>query len=219
MADTVNQAQKPKKEKEAVTLASLAKDLLDILESVVISIFVVLLLFGFVFRPVTVDGSSMNPTLYDLDHLIMISLFYQPQQGDIVIVDGDYATLFADSTQTDVVRKEGSDILLIKRVIATGGQTLDIDFETGTVYVDGTALNESYIAAPTTRNDGAFTYPLTVPEGYCFVMGDNRNGSMDSRNSAVGLIDEDQVMGRAVLRIDREDALCAQWSDRFDILN
>lgn len=217
MAGSVNQ--KPKKEKETITLASLARDLLDIFESVVVSIFVVMLLFGFVFRPVTVDGSSMNPTLYDLDHLIMVSLFYEPEQGDIVIVNGDRANLFEDTAQTAVVQQQGSGILLIKRVIATGGQTLDIDFETGTVSVDGTVLNESYIAALTTRNDGAFTYPLTVPEGYCFVMGDNRNGSMDSRNRSVGLIAEEQILGHAVFRFDREDELCAAWADRFAILN
>lgn len=215
MAEPTKQAKEPKK----ITIASLARDFLDILESVTVSVFIVLLLFGFVFRPVTVDGSSMNPTLYDLDHLLMVSLFYEPKQGDIVIINGDYATVFEDEAQTVTKQKEGSDILLIKRVIAVGGQSLNIDFVNGAVAVDGIMLTEPYIAALTTRNDGAFHYPLTVPEGYCFVMGDNRNGSMDSRNPSVGLIAEEQIIGRAVVRFDREDALCAQWSDRFALLN
>ncbi|MBE6846571.1 MAG: signal peptidase I [Oscillospiraceae bacterium] len=219
MAEAVQKDQEQVQEQKKHSPLSLLKDLLDIVESVFISVFIVMLLFGFVFRPVTVDGTSMLPTLCDLDNLLMVSLFYEPEQGDIVIIDGDYATLFADNTQTAVKETAGSDMLLIKRVIATEGQTLDINFTTGQVTVDGVALDEPYIAAKTTRNDGAFTYPMTVPEGYCFVMGDNRNGSMDSRNPSVGLISEEQVMGRAVVRYDREDELCTQWLDRFAILN
>ncbi len=208
---------KEKKEKPKPTPLSIFKDFLDMVESVLISGFIVLLLFGFVLRPVKVDGSSMIPTLYDKDQLLMISLFYQPAYGDIIVVDGDYATLFADEAQTVTYEAEGTDINLIKRVIATEGQTINIDFNTGNISIDGKMLDQSFITLKPTRNDGAFTFPMTVPEGYCFVMGDNRNGSMDSRHPSVGLIAEEQVMGHVVLRYGREDEFCKEWKDRFAI--
>lgn len=207
------------KEKSKATPLSILKDLLDMVESVLISGFIVMLLFGFVLRPVKVDGSSMVPTLYNMDQLLMVSLFYQPSYGDIVVINGDYATLFSDQAQTVTYEAQGTDINLIKRVIATEGQTIDIDFETGNITIDGELLDQSFITLKPTRNDGAFTYPMTVPEGYCFVMGDNRNGSMDSRHPSVGLISEDQVLGHVVLRYGREDEHCRQWTDRFAIYN
>lgn len=89
---------------------------------------------------------------------------------------------------------------IIKRVIALENQTVDIDFETGTVYVDGQALDESaYIANGITTQPSDYTYPLTVPEGHLFVLGDNRAVSKDSRNSSVGMIDERYVLGKAEL--------------------
>lgn len=218
--EPMESAQEPqKKEKPKHTLLSVFKDVLDIVESVLVSGFVVILLFGFVLRPVKVDGSSMVPTLYNEDQLLMVSLFYQPAYGDIVVINGDYATLFSDAAQTVTYESQGTDINLIKRVIATEGQTIDIDFETGNVTIDGELLDQSFITLKPIRNDGAFTYPMTVPEGYCFVMGDNRNGSMDSRNPSVGLISNDQVLGHVVLRYGREDEHCQQWTDRFAIYN
>ncbi len=208
-----------KKEKPKPTLLSIFKDFLDMVESVLISGFIVMLLFGFVLRPVKVDGSSMIPTLYHMDQLLMVSIFYQPAYGDIVVVNGDYATLFSDEAQTVTCETEGTDINLIKRVIATEGQTVDIDFATGNITVDGKLLDQSYITLKPIRNDGAFTYPMTVPEGYCFVMGDNRNGSMDSRHPSVGLIAEELVLGHVVLRYGREDEHCREWQDRFAIYN
>ncbi|MDD5947852.1 MAG: signal peptidase I [Oscillospiraceae bacterium] len=207
------------KEKAKSTPLSILYDFLDMVESVLISCFVVMLLFGFVLRPVKVDGSSMVPTLYNMDQLLMVSLFYQPAYGDIVVVNGDYATLFSDAQQTVPYETQGTDINLVKRVIATGGQTIDIDFDTGNITIDGELLDQSFIKLSATRNEGAFTYPMTVPEGYCFVMGDNRNGSMDSRHPSVGLISEDQVLGHVVLRYGREDEHCRQWTDRFAVYN
>ena len=256
------------KEKAKSTPLSILYDFLDMVESVLISCFVVMLLFGFVLRPVKVDGSSMVPTLYNMDQLLMISLFYQPAYGDIVVINGDYATLFSDAEQTvpyetqgtdiNLVKRviatggqtididfdtgnitidgdyatlfsdaeqtvpyetQGTDINLVKRVIATGGQTIDIDFDTGNITIDGELLDQSFITLKPTRNEGAFTYPMTVPEGYCFVMGDNRNGSMDSRHPSVGLISEDQVLGHVVLRYGRDDEHCRQWTDRFAVYN
>ena len=89
---------------------------------------------------------------------------------------------------------------LVKRIIATEGQVVDIDFNEGVVYVDGVALDEPYTNTPTNEREG-FTGPVTVPEGYVFVMGDNRNGSTDSRDSRIGLIDERQILGKVVLRV------------------
>lgn len=135
-------------------------------------------------RVVVVKGPSMNATLVDGDYLLLISnVFYQnPQQGDIIVASKDDF-------------KDGEPI--IKRVIATEGQTVDIDFETGIVYVDGTALDEPYTNTPTNLEEGN-QFPMQVQEGCVFVMGDNRNKSKDSRNPEIGLIDCREILGRAV---------------------
>jgi signal peptidase I len=112
----------------------------------------------------------------------MSNLFYTPRNGDIVVIKTDY---FGDTP-------------LVKRVIATAGETIDIDFQRGIVYVDDKALEEDYINEPTlTRED--FAGPLTVPEGYIFVMGDNRNAATDSRNHVVGLVDTRRVLGKVLM--------------------
>ena len=162
-------------------------DFIEWAEAIGISIMIVLLLFTFVFRQVVVDGGSMLPTLTDGDRLIISHLFYTPKQGDIVVVNC-----------------EGDGKLnktLVKRVIATEGQEVNIDFNTGTVTVDGTVLKEDYIADLTTRDDGGFTYPVTVPQGCVFVMGDNRLHSTDSRNREVGFLSVDDVLGRVIFRL------------------
>ncbi len=163
---------------------SFVNELMEWLESVAISIFIVILVFTFVFRIVIVDGGSMVPTLQDGQRLIISHLFYSPEQGDIVVVNST-----------------GLNKTIIKRVIATEGQTVDIDFEKHTVTVDGKVLDEPYINEPTLRNDGGNTYPMVVPENTIFVMGDNRNNSTDSRSPMVGCISIDDVLGKAVFRI------------------
>lgn len=163
---------------------SVGNEILEWLESIAISIFIVILVFTFVFRIVIVDGSSMFPTLEDGQRLVISHLFYTPKQGDIVVVNS-----------------KGLNKTIIKRVIATEGQTVDINFDKHTVTVDGKTLDEPYINEPTVRNDGGNTYPLIVPENTIFVMGDNRNNSTDSRNSLVGFIPIDDVLGKAVFRI------------------
>ncbi len=218
-AETADQA-KPAADddEEDISLKSLFGDLMDIGEAIFVSMFVIILAFAYLFRPVTVDGSSMFPTLHDKDRLIMWSLGYTPTNGDIVIIDDDVSGHFADDAQTSVYQTQGLGMRLVKRVIAVGGQQINIDFENGTVAVDGVQLAEDYIADLTTRNDGAFTYPLTIPEGYVFVMGDNRLNSMDSRSPSVALIPEDEVIGKAVWRFHRDQKDCESWTDNYAVL-
>lgn len=179
------------------------KDVADMLEAVLISVFFVIMLFAYVLRPVTVEGHSMESTLQDQDKLFMTDLLYTPERGDIVIVDNNVSHIYDQNG--NLVEGSGLSTVttekrLIKRVIAVGGETLDIDFATGTVTIDGEVLEESYINNLTVNDEGAFTYPLTIPEGYYFVMGDNRQHSSDSRHPMVGLVSEEQIMGKAVFR-------------------
>ena len=163
---------------------SLKNEVYEWVESLVYSLVVVVLLFTFVFRIVGVDGNSMLPTLHNEDRVILTNLFYEPKRGDIVVV-----------TQPNE-RNEP----IIKRIIATGGQEVNIDFQKHEVYVDGELLQEDYILAPTALPYDV-KFPVTVPEGKVFVMGDNRNDSWDSRASGVGFIDERYILGEAVFRV------------------
>lgn len=152
------------------------------LEALASSLIVVVLLFTMLFRIVNVSGPSMLPTLQQDDHVLLSSCFYRPHPGDVVVI-----------THTAKLKEP-----IIKRVIALENQTVDIDFATGMVYVDGQALDESaYIENGITTQPSDFTYPLTVPSGHLFVLGDNRAVSNDSRSSEVGMIDERYVLGKA----------------------
>ncbi len=194
--ETSEQGKKKKKKK---TKEELFNDVVEILETMLVSVFVVLMLFTYLIRPVTVDGHSMVPTLQDKDSLVMRRILYQPHQGDVVVVS-NYAGHVLDSTGNVIDSGSSLNEILIKRVIAVAGQTVDIRTDEGKVYVDGEALDEPYVNEPTLIDDGAFSYPITVPEGYIFVMGDNRNHSTDSRNAHVGLIAEEDVLGNAFFR-------------------
>ena len=143
-----------------------------------------LLVFVLLFRMVVVSGPSMRTTLLDGDYLLVLSstLYQNPKQGDVIVASKDSF-------------KDGEPI--VKRVIAKAGQMVDIDFELGTVYVDGVALEEPYTLTPTNMQEG-ISFPLTVGEGCLFVMGDNRNESKDSRHPDIGLIDEREVLGKVI---------------------
>ena len=156
----------------------------DWFQCIVTALLLCVLVFVFLFRVVGVLGSSMVPTLHEGDKIITSNLFYTPEYGDIVV-------LRKDSFDDDPI---------VKRVIATEGQTVDIDFDAGIVYVDGVALEENYIAEPTQRALD-FSGPVTVPEGCVFVMGDNRNGSTDSRDDRIGCVDTRYIMGKVLFRI------------------
>lgn len=147
----------------------------------------IVLVFLLLFRIVVVSGSSMYNTLWDGDRVLILSnVFYRnPQPGDIIVASKNS---FNDGEP------------IIKRVIATEGQTVDIDFEASIVYVDGTALDEPYIYSPTVDSEG-MEFPLTVTQGCVFVMGDNRGRSNDSRNPDIGLIDKREILGRAFLLV------------------
>lgn len=156
-------------------------DALDSLKGAVIAVFLV---FALMFRVVGVEGDSMNPTLNSGDWLAVSGAETEFERGDIVVVTQPWVR----------------NVPIIKRVIAVGGDTVDIDFYTHEVFVNGELLDEPYIAEPTElRYD--IDFPLTVDEGKLFVMGDNRNDSVDSRSSAIGLIDERYVLGRALVRL------------------
>ena len=160
------------------------KSVLSYLHDLVFGLVGVLLVFMFLFRMVVVSGPSMKQTLQDGDRLILLSniLYTNPKYGDIVVASKDSF-------------KDGEPI--IKRVIATEGQTVDIDFEEGIVYVDGVALAESYTNTPTNLYEGT-SFPLTVEKGHVFVLGDNRNDSLDSRSSNIGQIDKRELLGKAI---------------------
>lgn len=168
-------------ESEATTKKT-RSEIYDWLRCIVTAIILCVLVFIFGARIVGVVGSSMVPTLHEGDRIITSNLFYKPKQGDIV-----------------VFRKDSfDDRALVKRVIATEGQTVDIDFEQGIVYVDGAPLKEDYVNAPTVR-ELDFDDEITVPPGCVFVMGDNRNESTDSRSEALGCVDTRYLIGRGYI--------------------
>lgn len=138
----------------------------------------------------TVSGQSMEDTYHEGDKLVI-----ERNKGDSY--ERGELVVFSCS-------EEGKNhTALIKRVIAKGGDTIDIDFEKGTVKVNGEILDEPYIKEPTTRNDGGFEYPVTVPEGCYFCMGDNRNHSSDSRDGDVGFVPEKDIKGRVKWKLPK----------------
>ncbi len=185
------------------------KTVLEWFESIAVAIITVVLLFTFVFRVVGIVGPSMQNTLFEGDKIIISGLFYTPQCGDVVVISRNYANEFSDETT--------SEEPIIKRVIATEGMTVDIDFKKGIVYVDGKPLEENYTKTLTT-NEYDVTFPLLVGEDKVFVLGDNRNNSMDSRDSKIGLVDERYILGKALVRIYRSGEYRESFSDMFGVI-
>lgn len=172
---------KKKSEEEHMTWQ---KSVLLYVHDLIYLLAVVMLVFMLLFRIVIVSGSSMYSTLWNGDWLLVTGsiLYQEPEAGDIIVASKDS---FNDGEP------------IIKRVIATEGQTVDIDFEAGIVYVDGTALEEDYTYTTTNVQEG-IVFPITIADGCIFAMGDNRNGSKDSRHPEIGMIDTREVLGRAV---------------------
>ncbi len=164
--------------------------------SLVTALVACILVFIFILHPVDVDGDSMNNTLYNGDKMIVSNLFYTPKQGDIVVFRKD----------------EYKSEALVKRVIATEGQTVEIDFDKGIVYVDGKALDEPY-TADYTYIPLDFSGIRTVPEGCVFVMGDNRNRSTDSRKAEIGMVDTRLILGKAVFIMFPLDRIGSPYGD------
>jgi len=156
-------------------------------------IVIAVLLFNCLARLSRVDGGSMDNTLQDGELMLVWSLGYRPRQGDVVVLN---------KTTAEFLGGEGGEAI-VKRVIATGGQTVDIDYAAGTVYVDGSPLDEPYIKEEMARpgNPEVQETHWEVPEGSIFVMGDNRNNSTDSRHALLGIIDEGYLLGKVVLAL------------------
>ena len=168
-------------------------DLFEWLQLLMGCVLIAVILFNCFARLTRVDGNSMDNTLKDGEMMLVWSLGYSPKQGDIVVLN-----------KTDEVTKQllGGKAI-VKRVIATGGQTVDIAYTTGTVYVDGTPLEEPYIREEMYLPGNPMMYNThwEIPEGSIFVMGDNRNYSTDSRHEMVGPIDEDYILGKVVFAL------------------
>ena len=176
--------EEPEEEEAALSGADAFKvDLYFWLQALVMALVGLILIFTFVGRIIGVDGESMMPTLHNRDMLLLQSIGYSPEQGDVVVL----------STKNF---QNGSPI--VKRIIAVGGQTVDIDYETNTVYVDGVALDEPYILETMRALPESFATHVEVPEGSIFVMGDNRNNSTDSRSPELGVVDQRCVLGKAL---------------------
>lgn len=176
-----NKSKKKGKQKEKKPFID---ELLDWLKSFALVFVVIVLIFTFIAKTAIVNGSSMNDTLFDKDFLLLWSLLYTPKQGDIIAANC-----------------EGLNEVIVKRVIAVSGQEVNIDFNTGTVYIDGVALDEPYIKNLTLNDELAFDYPIIVDDGCYFCMGDNRQGSKDSRHPDVGLVSRDDILGKAIMRV------------------
>lgn len=157
--------------------------LFDLVKNIIFVFIIVMLLFIFVFRDAKVVGNSMLDTLHQDDRILLTNVMYEPHNNDIVVI---YKENLADKR-------------IIKRVIAKEGQTLQIDYNTGSVYVDGIKLDEPYISSATKQATHPLDIPYVIPEGYIFVMGDNRSGSLDSRDTSIGLVPIDDVIGKAEL--------------------
>lgn len=170
--------------------------LLDIVEAVLLAVLVTVLCTTFLFRFTRVKGISMEDSFFENDMIMVRQAFYEPERNDIIVAHNDEL-----------------DEMIVKRVIGVGGDRVEIDYNSGTVSVDGNVLEEKYIKHGALDEVGGFNmsfydeaekkYVYEVPEGHVFVLGDNRNKSMDSRT--LGFIDNEDIIGKVVFRL---------WSER-----
>lgn len=177
-------------------------------QAVVTAVVGVVLLFTFGLRLINVNGPSMQDTLYTGDELLVLNaMFCDFKAGDVVVIN-------------DYNAEEPLNETLVKRIVAVGGQTVDVDFYNGVVYVDGQVIDEPYIKEPTWSSEGT-EFPLTLEDDEVFVMGDNRNHSSDSRDNRLGPIKKGYLQGKALLLLvpgKTPDTEKADWS-RFGLLH
>lgn len=166
---------KSKKQKTKMTV-------FDVLEPIVAALLIITIIFTLFFRIVNVSGPSMKPTLSDGNKIIISARGYEPTMGDIVVLSSE----------------SGTKETIVKRIIALGGDKVDINFTTGIVTVNG--VEEEY-AEELTLQQFDIAFPITVPEGCVFVLGDNRSESLDSRSTEIGCIDERYIVGKVIFSI------------------
>lgn len=169
-------------------------DLFEWLEILVGAMIALVILFTFVFKVVTISGPSMENTLNDGEKVIISNIGYTPKLGDIVVISRN---------ANNIADLQDANTPIIKRVVATEGQVVDIDFTAGIVFVDGVALEEPYTKTPTNLREGV-QFPLVVDTGCVFVLGDNRNDSTDSRSEQIGdlgMVDTRYILGKALFRV------------------
>lgn len=190
-----------KKDKSELTFKDkIYINIYDMVSVLAVAVVTIMVLFTFVFRVVFVDGGSMLPTLNHGDMLVVSAYDSKPAYGQVVIV----------------TQPNWFDDPIVKRIIATENQTVDIDFDKGEVYVDGVLLNEPYINN-LTLNKQEVDFPVTVPEGHVFVMGDNRQGSTDSRSDKIGFIREEYILGVVKYKIlNQKDIGGRKVSELYD---
>ncbi len=186
--DSVSHTENGTGGKETQKKQNLLGDIYEIVEMLAIVTTIVMVTFAFIARLNIVEGDSMQHTLAPGDALVVSDLFYSPEPGDIVIIQKINAYPYTEP--------------IVKRVIATENQVVDIDFDTWTLTVDGKVVDEPYrYLSEKELLTGDYSFPITVPEGEIFVLGDNRNGSADSRQIEIGTIDERCIIGKALGRI------------------
>ncbi len=151
------------------------------IEALIPALITAILILTFVCRLVTVKGESMEKTLLEDDKLVIRNFFYKPKNGDIVVIGPTWNL---------------PEHIIVKRIIATPGQTFSINFDSGDITVDGAIINEPYIKERTKLEEGG-EIPSVIPEGHVFVMGDNRNNSTDSRSYRLGLVPIEDIVGKA----------------------
>ncbi len=181
-------------------------EIFDWVDTIVVALISVVIIFSLFFRLATIVGPSMQNTLYSGERVIITNFLYKPKYGDVVVISRNMNNSVDD---VDTGREP-----IIKRIIATEGQYVDIDFEEGKVFVGADLsnmleLSESYVNGPTNLKYD-IEFPVYVKEGHVFVLGDNRNNSTDSRSSTIGdlgLIDERYILGKAVYRVWPFDAI------------